>query len=645
MVEAVIKSMKGSRVIEGMNGSRRKIALVAMDAILVNLALMAALWLRFDGTIPPDHIWWGKVLVIPFIVVYLLSSSLFGLYGRLWRYASTDEGLAIIEAVSVGTVINAIITYLAGAVTHVLPLPRTIFPLLWILIMLFMASVRFGYRVMRDYSKTHTKSASQKDEVHPTLIVGAGDAAVAVLRELKGNPEAKMRPVVLVDDDITKQKHRLHGVPVAGKCEDIPRLVEQHHIKDIIIAMPSAPGQVIRGIVELCRGTPARLRTLPSIYELLDGKITVNRLREVRIEDLLGREPVTMDINSARYLNGKTVLVTGAGGSIGSELCRQIAQLKPRRLVLVGHGENSIHNIYMELSNRNRDLSIVQTICSVCDRASMEGVMAAHRPQVVFHVAAHKHVPLMEDNPGEALRNNVLGTWNAAWAARQTGAETFIMISTDKAVNPTSIMGATKRVAELVVQKVAKGAETKFAVVRFGNVLGSRGSVVPLFKEQIARGGPVSVTHPAMTRYFMTIPEAAQLILQAGGLADSKKIFILDMGEPVRITELAETMIRLSGYEPGKDIEIVYTGVRPGEKLHEQLFTPEEKQETTINKRIFVTPMNGLRKVDTGLEELLKCLLQPGFYEDSREEVERLLRLVLPDFGLEEGIASTELCQ
>ncbi|MGQ9498491.1 MAG: polysaccharide biosynthesis protein [Desulfotomaculales bacterium] len=614
--------------------------LVVADSFLVCAALAAALWLRFDGQIPPTYVTRAGYLALPFATVYLLAFYLSGLYHRLWRYASTGEALAIVKAVTLGTVGNLGLAYLVMEAGR-FPLPRSVFPILWVLVLLFTGVSRFAWRFARDFGDTGRFPATGK----PTLIVGAGDAGAAVLRELKNRPEARLVPVGLVDDDPAKQGRRLMGVPVLGGREEIPRLVREHGVQEIIIAIPSASGRAMREIVDICRRTPARVRTLPGIYELLDGRVTIERLREVRIEDLLGREPVEIDLEAAAgYLRGRMVLVTGAGGSIGSELCRQVARFGPRRLVLLGHGENSIFTIHRELRALYPDLPLVPRVASVCDRAAVEGIMQALRPQVIFHAAAHKHVPLMEENPGEALKNNILGTWNVARAARAAGVEVFVLVSTDKAVNPRSVMGASKRVAELVVQELARRSRTRFAVVRFGNVLGSRGSVVPLFRQQIAEGGPVTVTHPAMARYFMTIPEAAQLIIQAGAVAQGGEIFVLDMGEPVRIVDLARTMIRLAGYEPERDIEIVYTGVRPGEKMHEELFGTGERREATRHRRIFVARTNGVEDVGEGLEELVRVLSRPSFYVERCEEAARLLRLVLPNFrvgGAEnEGISS-----
>jgi FlaA1/EpsC-like NDP-sugar epimerase len=423
----------------------------------------------------------------------------------------------------------------------------------------------------------------------------------------------------------------MFGLPVLGRREDIPRLVQKYDVDEIIIAIPSASREVIGEIVDICQTTPASLKILPGIYELINGRVSVSQVREVRVEDILGREPVEVDLDSiAGYLTGKAILVTGAGGSIGSELCRQAARFKPRRLILLGHGENSIYEAYQDLSLEFCSLEIIPLICDVKDSAAMNAAFQKYRPEVVFHAAAHKHVPLMEHCPAEAVKNNVLGTFNAARAAHDFSAESFILISTDKAVHPAGIMGATKRIAEMVVQQMARTSKTCFASVRFGNVLDSRGSVVPLFKKQIASGGPVTVTHPEMVRYFMTIPEAVQLVIQAGALARGGEIFILDMGEPVKIISLARRMIRLAGYRPGKDIPIVFTGIRPGEKLYEELLTSAEETEATLHQSIFMArPDNNFSELK--LKRFLNSITDAG-WNPTREEVIALIRSVLPDF-------------
>ncbi|WP_240489181.1 polysaccharide biosynthesis protein [Cohnella thermotolerans] len=410
-----------------------------------------------------------------------------------------------------------------------------------------------------------------------TLIYGAGDCGILVARELLSPTMNDRKLIGFIDDDPHKHKLTAYNLPVLGDRKAIASIVSEFEVKEIIIAIPSAPKTVTSEIINLCISTGAKVRIIPGISDMLNGRISFSTIRDVDVEDLLGRDQVKTDlVGIAEYVQDKVVLVTGAGGSIGSELCRQIAPFQPSKLLLLGHGENSIYNIEMELKSTHPHLHIEPIIADIQDRARIETIFALHRPRVVFHAAAHKHVPLMEKNPSEAVKNNVFGTQNVADCSDQYGVERFVLISSDKAVNPTSVMGATKRIAEMYVQSLNARSNTKFASVRFGNVLGSRGSVIPLFKKQIAKGGPITVTHPDMVRYFMTIPEAVQLVIQAGAMSKGGEIFILDMGEPVRILKLAEDLIRLSGYEPYEDIDIEFTGIRNGEKLFEELLTAEE---------------------------------------------------------------------
>ena len=405
------------------------------------------------------------------------------------------------------------------------------------------------------------------------MIIGAGEAGVLVIKEYKNHPQLNSKPVALIDDDEYKQGRVIMGVPVVGKRDDILAQVEKLKIDEIILAMPSASKKDISSIVDICKKTKAKLKILPGVYELIDGKVTIKNIRDVQIEDLLGREEIKTDINAiSSYIKDKVILVTGGGGSIGSELCRQIANIKPRKLVIIEIYENSAYDIQNELLRRNKDLNLKIYIASIVDRDIMFDLFNIERPDVVFHAAAHKHVPLMEDSPKESIKNNVFGTLNLVHAADKYGVKKFVMISTDKAVNPTNIMGASKRICEMIIQSVNPVSKTDFVAVRFGNVLGSNGSVIPLFKKQIEEGGPVTVTHKDVIRYFMTIPEAVSLVIQAGAIVKGGEIFVLDMGKPVKILDLAEDLIRLSGFEPYKDIQIEIIGLRPGEKLYEELF-------------------------------------------------------------------------
>ncbi len=606
---------------------KRVLALLLIDGILVNFAFLLALWLRFEGAVPQHNLAAYKELAPFFTVIWLGCFLAFGLYRRMWQYASLGELLSIVYSVTVGMVLNISLTYFwmkGGS----LPLPRSVFVLAWMAAVLFVGGSRFSWRLFRDSYLHNGKLRAGK----PVLIVGAGDAGAAVARELcsHNHNTGRIVPVGFVDDDRSKRGLEMFGLRVLGGREDIPRLVENYGVQEIIIAIPSAPGREIREIVEICRKTPAGLKILPGMNELINGKVSVSQIREVRIEDILGREPVEVDLESiAGYLTGRTVLVTGAGGSIGSELCRQVAQFQPKALILLGHGENSIYQIHKELSGTYPELELKPVIVDVRDKVAVSRLFQLYKPGVVFHAAAHKHVPLMEYNAAEAVKNNVLGTYAVAAAASRHGAETFISVSTDKAVNPTSIMGATKRVAEMVVQQAGRYSKTRFAAVRFGNVLGSRGSVVPLFKEQIAAGGPVTVTHPDMTRYFMTIPEAVQLVIQAGALAGGGEVFVLDMGEPVKILDLAKSMILLSGFEPEEDIEIVFTGIRPGEKLYEELMTSTEGVNVTKHNRIFIAKVD---KPDENKVNNLLEIVQEPYWAPGDVEVARLLQDVVPEF-------------
>lgn len=611
-----------------MSRTRRMILLMIADILLVNLALWLALWLRFDGAVPGQYLdSFRLTAALIFTVISLAIFYLFGLYHRLWQYAGVDDIASIAGAVTLSTLVNAAAAYALTRGGGDLLLPRTVFALSWLLNLLFIGGSRLSLRLFRQRWSFLLPLRSGT----PVLIVGAGDAGVLVAREIKKQNQGTFYPIGFVDDSPSKQNQKLLGLPILGNREDIPRLVEEYGVQEIVIAIPSAPRNIIREIVDICQTTPVSLKILPGLYNEEGQGVVVSQIRQVQVEDLLGREPVKVDLNSmSGYLSGRTILVTGAGGSIGSELCRQIARFAPNKLVLLGHGENSIYEIHQELLADFNGLELVPVIVDIKDDPAINPVFKHYRPQVVFHAAAHKHVPLMEDNPAEAIKNNILGTWNVARAAQRCRAETFIFISTDKAVNPTGVMGATKRVAEMITQQLFQdGRQTRFAAVRFGNVLDSRGSVVPLFKKQIARGGPVTVTHPEMTRFFMTISEAVQLVIQAGAISAGGEIFVLDMGEPVKIVDLARRMIRLAGFEPEKDIKIIYTGIRPGEKLYEEILTAQEGVSATLHQRIFVARPDGIDPA--ALERLLQTVSRPG-WAAAPEGVTGLLQTVLPDF-------------
>ncbi|MFC9777743.1 polysaccharide biosynthesis protein [Paenibacillus chitinolyticus] len=607
-----------------MSYSKRTPMLVLIDMIIVWASIYLTFLAHFRGGIPQE--------VMSVIMLYTLVSGIslacamfyFQLYNRIWQYASVGEMVAIAKAVIVSCLISyAVTSFLsAGEITLYMFLQN----LNGILLML--GGSRFVWRVFCDNFYGSSRSRGGKP-AQRTLVVGAGSCGVMFVKELAHNDSFMMKPVAFVDDDPYKQKLQLHGIPVMGNRLDIPRIVEEQRIDDIIIALPSVSKTQISDIINICKTTKARLKIIPHIQEYIQGKMAANQMRDVQVEDLLGRDPIQTDLqNIADYVQNKIVLVTGAGGSIGSELCRQVAPFKPARLLLLGHGENSIYGIEMEMRRLFPNLPIETVIADVQDRTRIADVFREFGPQVVFHAAAHKHVPLMERNPSEAIKNNVFGSKNVAECADEYGAERFVLISTDKAVNPTSIMGTTKRIAEMFIQSLDKHSKTKFVAVRFGNVLGSRGSVIPRFKDQIARGGPVTVTHPEMVRYFMTIPEAVQLVIQAGAFAKGGEVFILDMGKPVKIVDLATDLIRLSGYEPNVDIDIEFSGIRAGEKLYEELLTSEEGMSSTMHDRIFIgKPMNINR---TELEFEMRRLER--VLGSDPEEIRALLQHLVPTY-------------
>lgn len=556
----------------------RTIFLMAADALVINLSVYAALLLRFEGSIPPIYVHNYLQLIPWYTLLTLAGLYYFRLYNRMWSYASLGEMYAIFKAISASSIAVVTLVY----TTPVPNLPRSVYVIAWVLAAVAIGVSRLTWRILRDGLIYNKYSGS-----HHTLIIGAGGAGVMLAREMHNNPALNLTPVGFIDDNPSKQKLILMGLPVLGTRHDIAAVVQRHGVDEIIIAIPSAGGRVIRELMEICRKTPARIRIFQGTGSLFSPHTSI---RNVNVEDLLRREPVQIDLDEiARYLTGKTVLVTGAGGSIGSELCRQIVRYRPERLILLDYSENNLFEIHQELKGLTPVPELVTSLTDIKDRVKMEEVMARFRPQVVIHAAAYKHVPMMELNPIEAVRNNIIGSRNAAEMAQKYGSDIFILISTDKAVRPKSIMGCTKRIAEMMIQELNQQGHTRFAAVRFGNVLGSSGSVLPIFEKQIKAGGPLTITHPDMTRYFMTIPEAAQLVIQAGALAQGGEIFVLDMGEPIRIMDLARDLILLHGLEPDQDIPIICTGVRPGEKLQEELFSDGERKTATRHNRIYMS--------------------------------------------------------
>ncbi|GEN30145.1 FlaA1/EpsC-like NDP-sugar epimerase [Cerasibacillus quisquiliarum] len=564
-----------------MSYQKRLTLLILLDSIIVTCAIFAAVWIVYpnaEGTLDT------KVLAISslaLLVFHHLFAFVYKLYNKVWAYASVGELLAIVKSVTFAILATGVVQYLVNGFS----IYRRTLLVTWLLHIILIGGSRFVWRVFRD--QYLVKDTNKKR----TLIVGAGAAGSMIARQLhNGNNDSELKPIAFVDDDLAKHKMEIYGVPVIGRIKDIPDIVNNHNIEHVIIAIPSLKRSELKHIVDLCNETKAIVKMIPKIEDLMTGKVSVSNLKNVEVEDLLGRDPVVLDIHAIKeYVTDSTVMVTGAGGSIGSELCRQLMTFKPGRIILVGHGEYSIYNIDMELRRTygQSETEIIPIIGDVQDRERMFQIVQAYEPAIIYHAAAHKHVPLMEYNPHEAVKNNVIGTKNVAEAADYYGVKRFVLVSTDKAVNPTNVMGATKRIAEMVIQDMATRSKTTFVAVRFGNVLGSRGSVIPLFKKQIADGGPVTVTHPDMTRYFMTIPEASRLVIQAGTLAKGGEIFVLDMGEPVKIVDLAKNLIRLSGYTED-EIPIEFSGIRPGEKMYEELLGEDEIHPGEVYEKIYV---------------------------------------------------------
>ena len=558
--------------------------LVLVDIVLINLANIFTLLMLADFDVGRTFTASYMDVLLPYsLIVTLVTIGIFipfKLYNSLWEFAGQEELIHVAVAGGIVLLLRFAVNQIPGL--HFFP---TAFPIIsGILLIGLVGLSRIGYRLLRARLRPVHKVVSAR-----TLLVGGGSAGAVALREFQTSVHSKNNVVCVVDDDYGKRGSYLRGVKVVGNRNDIPAVVEKYRIEEIVFAIPTASAKDRRDILEICQRTKCTLKTLPGIYQLANGTIELQKIRNVDVLDLLGRDSVTVDLSEiAGYISGKTVLVTGGGGSIGSELCRQIAKNAPKKLVIFDIYENNAYDIQQELLRNCPELDLEVQIGSVRDTARVDMLFAQYRPELVFHAAAHKHVPLMEDSPNEAIKNNVFGTLHVAAAADRYLAERFVLISTDKAVNPTNIMGASKRICEMIVQSMSTRSRTKFVAVRFGNVLGSNGSVIPLFKKQIAEGGPVTVTHKDIIRYFMTIPEAVSLVLQAGAFANRGEIFVLDMGDPVRIDDLARNMIRLSGFEPDVDIEIRYTGLRPGEKLYEEMLMKEEGLRTTENKLIHI---------------------------------------------------------
>jgi len=608
--------------IKNLLSSYRKILIILFHLGLIIFAYFASFYLRFDFIFPREYFQTVIPKTLPLLIlIKLLFFYFFGLFTGLWRYVSIGDlwKIFLANALSSTTFFGAVVFY-----HGLFGFPRSVFIIDFILCFGFISGVRFFTRLIRERTKIDIIQKKKK-----VLIVGAGDAGVSILRECINNPKIDFEVAGFIDDDPAKKGHTLYGVKVFGGREYIPQTVEDLGVDEIILAIPSAKGEIIRGLLSYCEKTDVRITTLPGLDKIISGHLEL-KPRKVQPEDLLGRKPVNIDETEiSSYLKGKRILVTGAGGSIGSELCRQIARFVPEEIIFFDNHENWVYYLGVEFNLKYPKIKYKTIIGDIRDVGILKNVFTTNRPQVVFHAAAHKHVPLMEDNPVSAVKVNIIGTRNLIYASNHYKVEKFVFISTDKAVNPTSIMGATKRIAEMILQAKARVSKTKFVAVRFGNVLGSTGSVIPLFKKQIEEGGPVTVTEPDVRRYFMSIPEAAQLVLQAGAMGSGGEIFILDMGEQIKIIDLAENMIALSGLKVGKDIEIKFIGLRPGEKLYEEILLDKEKDKITKHNKIYISqPENfnpaNIRKDIRELEKLSKLM--------DEEKIVQKIKSMVPNF-------------
>lgn len=566
--------------------ANRIIALILLDIMSIVVAAFTALYIRFDFSfngIPSEYLQKFERIIPYSIIITLVFFAIWKLYKSVWRYASATELLNIVFATTCASVGQIIICHLLNE-----KMPRSYYVLYWFLLFGMTCIIRFSYRILRLINSKRSEFSGKKER-NNVMLIGAGAAANAILKEIETSRYLNLNAKCIIDDNSGCYGKFLRGVPIVGGRNKIIDAVGEYGIDEIIFAIPSASTRVRKEILDICKETGCKMRTLPGMYQLINGDVSIAKLKEVEIEDLLGRDPIKINTEEVLgYVKDKTVLVTGGGGSIGSELCRQIAAHQPQQLIIVDIYENNAYDIQQELIRKYPKLDLVVLIASVRNKERIDSIFEKYRPNIVYHAAAHKHVPLMEVSPNEAIKNNVFGTYRTVQAADKYGTEKFVLISTDKAVNPTNVMGASKRMCEMVIQMMNRQSKTNFVAVRFGNVLGSNGSVIPLFKKQIAEGGPVTVTDPNIIRYFMTIPEAVSLVLQAGAYAHGGEIFVLDMGEPVKIVDLATNLIKLSGYKPGEDIEIKFTGLRPGEKMYEELLMSEEGLKKTANKMIYI---------------------------------------------------------
>lgn len=556
----------------------RQLILIISDIACIIVSFVASLWILYSNNCL-EHMSIG--IILGYICSSIFIFWICRCYHSLWRYAGEEELITIVVACSIAIITNHLIHIYMGIKFSIT---------FYILNVILITSLTGGTRLLYRIGRRILIRTSFNEKYSNVLIVGAGSAGDMVIQELKNNPKLLKKPIGILDDDIRKKGRRIHNIPILGSIKDINKVVEKYNVDETILAIANIDKQQKKNIIEICKQSKCKLRTIPGVYEIIDGKVDIKKIRDVQIEDLLGREPVKVNLGEmSEYLQDKVVLVTGGGGSIGSELCRQAANFNPKQLIILDNYENNAYAIQQELKRKYGDeLNLKTIIASIREEKRMDEIFKKYTPDIIFHAAAHKHVPLMEDSPSEAIKNNIFGTKNIAQLADKYRAKRFVLISTDKAVNPTNIMGATKRAAEMIIQTMNETSQTEFVAVRFGNVLGSNGSVIPLFKKQIEEGGPVTITHPDIIRYFMTIPEAVQLVIQAGAMAKGGEIFVLDMGDPVKIVDLADNLIRLSGFEPNVDIKIKFTGLRPGEKLYEELLMSEEGLKNTEHKKIFI---------------------------------------------------------
>lgn len=602
---------------------QRIAALVIMDMMSILLVSFAALYIRYDFSfqdIDPMFFKHCENLLLPNIIGTLLFFVIWKLYRSVWRYASANELVNIVGATACASIAQFIYCKFTDN-----RMPRSYSVLYFFLLTLAISCIRFGYRILRIINNKRLNLVG-RDHCANVMIIGAGAGGDMILKEIENSRYLSMRAKCIIDDQPGCHGKLMRGVPIVGGRESILDAVGQYSIDEIIFAIPSASVQTRKEILDICKESGCKLRTIPGTYQLINGDVSVSNLKEVDIEDLLGREPIRINTEEVLdHVSGKVILVTGGGGSIGSELCRQIAAHHPKQLIILDIYENNAYDIQQELLHKYPELNLAVLIASVRNEERINSIFETYRPNIVYHAAAHKHVPLMEDSPHEAIKNNVFGTYKVAQAADRYGTDKFVLISTDKAVNPTNIMGASKRLCEMLIQTMNCSSRTNYVAVRFGNVLGSNGSVIPLFKKQIAEGGPVTVTHPDIIRYFMTIPEAVSLVLQAGAYAKGGEIFVLDMGEPVKILDLATNLIKLSGYRVGEDIEIKFTGLRPGEKMYEELLMNEEGLKETANKMIFIG--KPIEFDEEQFREQLKELERAAVDEtsDIRVEVEKIV--------------------